>query len=301
MSPIQRAFRSTWLRRALWGLSSLLGLLVLVVTSLLLWIDTSAGRGFAARRAEEMVGERITGSMRIGSIDRIAHDVILARDVRFYSPSGAEVIVAQEVELDLRLLDAVGGRIATEYGIVRGGTVFLEPDSNGELGIDRAFRVPPDSEAGGGGTIDLANLHVSAVEIKVRSGGMPSTRVTRVSGVTRLWTPMPGAQARLHATNLAGRVEMDTPVPIVLNLTGGSLSYDGARVELARLDVRGKTGGSPMRLEATVSNPAEGARISAELTVDGTAGWMRSSPLILQGTLADLATSAFDLRVRSSP
>ena len=299
-SRIKRFARSTWVRRSAWILGVTLAVVGALALGVKLFLDSSWGRGVVASRVESLASDQIAGSMRIGGIDGIATDHVAAHDVRFYAPGGALVIVARKVDVDVGLLDLLRGRIAIASGDVRGGTVYISTDARGNLGLDMAFRTPRGGSSGGGQTIDLDEIHVSGVTVRVDVSGVPDVRVSGLNCVARIWTPTAGAKARLHATNLTGHVVVATPVPIRMQLTRGMIHYDGGHAELARVDVRGTMGGSPAGLEARVSMTRGDPRVVAQLTVAGTGGWIRSLPLIVQGTLADAASSSFELRVRTS-
>jgi len=299
VSRLQRFARSKWARRSAWVLALTVAVVGALALSAKLFLGSSWGRGVIASRVESLASDQIAGSMRIGGIDGIATDHVTAHDIRFFAPGGALVIVARRVDVDIRLLDLLRGRIEIASGDVRGGTVYLATDARGNLGLDMAFRTPRGSPSGGGQTIDLDKIHVSGVTVQVDVSGVPDVRVSGLNCVARIWTPAPGAKARLHATNLTGRVAVATPIPIRMQLTRGMIHYDGAHAELARVDVRGQMGGSPAGLAAKVSMRRGEPRVVAHLTVAGTGGWFRSLPLIVQGTLADIVSSSFELHVRT--
>lgn len=301
VSRIKRFARSKWTRRVVWILGVTLAVVGALALGVKLFLGSDWGRGVIAARVESLASDQIAGSMRVGGIDSVATDHVVAHDIRFFAPGGALVIEARKVDVDIRLLDLLRGRIEIASGDVRGGTVYLATDARGNLGLDKAFRMPRGSSSGGGQTIDLDKLHVSGVSVRVSVSGVPDVRVSSLNCVARIWTPEAGAKARLHATNLTGHVAVSTPVPIRMELTRGMIQYDGAHAQLARVEVDGTMGGSPAGLEATVSMRHGDPLVVARLTVAGTSGWFRALPLIVQGTLADVASSSFELHVQTSP
>ncbi len=228
VSRIKRFARSKWTRRIAWILGVTLAVVGALTLGAKLFLSSSWGRGVIASRVESLASGQIAGSMRIGGIDGIATDHVLAHDIRFFAPDGALVMDARRVDIDVRLLDLLRGRVEIASGDVRGGTIHLATDARGNLGLDMTFRAPRGSSSGGGQAIDLDKIHVSGVSVLASVSGVPDVRVTRLNCVAHIWTPEAGAKARLHATNVTGHVAVSTPVPIKMVLTRGMMRYDGA-------------------------------------------------------------------------
>ncbi len=290
-----------WVRRALWIAGSILVGTGALAAGLVLWINSSSGHAFVAGRIESMVNEKIKGSLRIGGVDRVSVDRLVAHDLRFSAPGGETVLFVRSAELDVQVLDLFRGHIAAASGRVRGGTLTVATDAHGELGLDQTFRSRPhEGSSEGGATIDLSNIEASGMTLRARVSEVPDATVTRMTFRARIWTPAAGAKVQLSASRITGHLAIATPMPIRMQVARGTLHYDGASAERARVDVRGTMGGSPVRLVTAVANHGSRPRISAMLTVKGTIGWLRSFPLIMQGTLADLVSSSFELRVRTT-
>ncbi len=299
LAGVVRVGRSKWGRRSAKIAAATIIIIVGIAVGLRFFVDSTSGRELIARQLESMVSDQIAGRMRIGHIDRVSVDHVVARDILFSSPRGDVVLRVRWANLDIRLFDLLRGHIATSRARLRGGTVYLETDPRGSLGLDQAFRARRGGSSGTT-TVDFDQLHVSGIELRARMSGMPDTRVTHVSGIVRVWTRAAGAKAQLRVTRVTGHVHVASPIPIAMVLGRGTFRYDEARIERTRLDVHGTMGGSPVRLEATVELHDEERLLVAQLTVDGVGGWIRSSPLITQATLADIFSPSFDLRVQTT-
>jgi uncharacterized protein involved in outer membrane biogenesis len=289
--------RSTWGRRLAKVAAVTVLIFVVASVALVLFVRSTSGRDFIARKIETLLSDQIAGSMTIGHIDRISPDHVVARNIRFLSPEGQLVVHARWADIDFRMFDLLRGHVATSRARVRGGAVYLDTDAQGDLGLDMAFR---GSGSGSGAlTVDFDQLRVTGILLRARMSGAPNARITRVSGDVRVWTETAGAKAQLLVSRLTGRVGIDSPIPIRMIVERGGFRYDGARIGRTHLDVHGTMGGSPVRLDVTVETDEEEPLVVAELTVDGVSGWIGSAPLITQATLAELFSPGFDLRVQT--
>lgn len=290
-----------WARRTLWITAALVVAIGSLIAGALFWADSSSGREYIARRLESLASEEIAGKMRIGRIDSISLGHVTAHEVRFLTPSDDLVILARRVELDVTMLDLLRGHVTIDGGSVRGGSLLLVTDHDGNLGLDRAFRSARRSTTSGDGvTVDLDRLAVSDLSVRVRAAGVPDIHVRGLGAIAHIYTSEPGAPAQVRASGVTGHVAVATPIPFDLVLARGTVRFDGSSVHRARVDVRGRMGGSRMRLETTVKMGRDHPRVVAQLTVDGTMGWIRSIPLIFQATVADITSSRFDLHVQSA-
>jgi len=271
----------------------------------LLWLRSSSGRGFVARRVESAVTKQIRGRLRIGAITRLSWAGVSAHDVRFAAPDGGDVIIVDDVDMAIRWGALLRGRLISPTATARGGRVVLREDRRGDLTIHTAMqgRAPAPSGAPSAespskeATVDLQRIDVSDVTLVAAVPGVPDARVTRIGGALRITVREPNGDLRLTLDDLSGRGHLDTPLPISLRLTGGTFRFESAGAERVRADARAVLGDNRVRIRCTVRPRGDAMRVAVRLALPSSAGPLDALPAIAQATALDLTSSSFDFTV----
>ncbi len=294
--------RNAWIRRLALGLVAFVALVAVCGGGFLLWLETSAGRRYVARRFEAGVTGQIRGRLSIAEVTGLSRRGLRAHGVRFVSPRGGEVLSVEDLELDVQWSALLRGRFISPRGRVKGGRVTLREGREGRLELDETFRSRESSGEGDAPSstdppIDLQHLAASGLTLTVRLRDVPSSQGTGVRGEFHVWVPTPGAPARLDVRELAGRVTIEAPLPIMLRVTTGTLRFDGGDRHRAEVNLRGSMGDARVRLETNVTADGDDARIAAHLTLAREASATDAIPLTLQAAVASMVSSRFRFTV----
>ncbi|MBK8169231.1 MAG: hypothetical protein IPK60_02665 [Sandaracinaceae bacterium] len=288
------------LRNWLIGIASVLGVIVLVATSGILWLTkTDAGRAKFARLFEKVIGTQIRGSMTVGRVVNVEWDNVHATEVVFRAADGQEVIHADDLQMDLQWFQMLRAHFIVPYAKIRGGRVFVRNDRQGKLALDTAFRgkTAGGQQEEGESPIDFQNLDIAGVDLLVRMEGVPDVTMHNIRTNMHMWVPNPGAPARFDMTRLRANIDIQTPIPFTIRTSGGQIQYDGGSSRRANVDLRGEVSGAEARLTTRVVVRRDEPHIKTTLHLQNVGGWLANAPLILQASVANIATDAFEFSV----
>lgn len=261
------------MRKSIGLLAMLAGALASLVLSTLVHLDTRTGRRAFADALERLVDGEIQGSLRIGSIDELSADRIVARDVLVSSAEGRPALRLDHVELDPAPSRLFGERtIAVERARIRGARLWMIEDRDG-LRLEVAFdsEAPPSPRGGPPTTfIDLDGIVFSGLESEWRLGGGPPFTIGDASGLLRVRTDERGdVVARFD--RIEGLARFDLPL---VDVTAGVRTASG-RVHagyrrVGAFDIELDVAGSPLHVALDLLDGGpRGIEVRAETGTDG--------------------------------
>lgn len=297
--------RHPWLRRVLWSLLVLVGLIVVSAGVFGLWLNGAAGRRYLARRIESFINGEIRGSISIAEITKLTRRGIVARDVRFRAPGGEQVIVVRDVDLEVRWSAALHGHFVSPRTTVRGGRVVLH-ERSGTLTIESTFQGPPSPQGEPSrppttgpqpSNVVFERIAASDLTLVTAVPGVPDARVSDISTVLAIDVREPGGRPLLTLESVTGSVHLDTPITIRMRFTGGTFRFASGDRERVRANITAVLDDNRVRLRCTTTVRGDTPRVSVRLILPESAGPLDSLPTIAQVGLADLFSSNFDFSV----
>ena len=272
-------------RALFWTLIALLATAAALTLALSIYMRTDAGRRSAAAQIEKVVTDNIPGQLRIGSVQHVGFDRVVARDVRFYHPSGKVVLLAKHAEVVPDLAMALSGKLGFERAAVDGGFIELAIDPDGRLSLEAALDAPSEpgvpDDPNGGLHYWLRSMHTQHLTTVFALSKAMTYRVydtTGFVGVRRIDTP--GVQVTLE--KISGRVEPELAgVKVKLAQVEGWAR--GKELHIAHFDAQLGVGSgelrslvdyfdrkqAPLKLKIQHSDGIEGTLMSALLRVSG--------------------------------
>ena len=285
-------------------------LLVLVASAgvLIGWLQSESGRRYLARRIESSVSKEIRGTLHIGAITALTRRGVSGRDVRFTAPGGGDVIVIEDVDLTVRWLPLLRGRLISPLARVKGARVVLREGRDGELTIEETMRgrssaaggqtsQPGRREEQGETTLDLQRIELSDTTFVSNVSNVPDARVTGIRGRLQITVREPDEEPVLTLRGFSGRGRLDTPIPIELGLSEGTFRFDATSADRVQANARTEFDANRAAIRCTARVEGDDTRVAVRLSMPEDAGALAGLPLIMQGNALDLASSSFDFSV----
>jgi len=196
-----------------WGLGILVGLIAVGTAGVLFLTETEAGLRYAERQLERFVSDQIPGAMEIGNLEAIDFAATEATDVVFSAPDGSPVINVEHTRIEWDLRKLLSGSIAFRRASTRGGFVEIQMRPSGRLTIQDVFASEePQDQSGEPTELDLENMHVEDMAVRLSFTGPVEFVVNEVEGFVRVWRhDTPGTRVRLD------RVEGVFDEPFILD------------------------------------------------------------------------------------
>lgn len=216
--------RKRWHRVSLWLLAFVT---VAPVAAMLVLSCTDFGRRQTARAIETLVSRELPGHMEIGTLTRVGAPTVV-EDLRFFHPSGREVLHVRHAEIYFDPLDALRGKLTFKRALARGGRLLLSVDPDGRPSIEAALDFPShgtDPDPNGGLHYAMRDITVDGLLLVMRFS-TESYRVRDVHGLVTI------------------RRELTEGIRVELSAVRGPVEPEiaGQRVVLRRVDgwVHGK-------------------------------------------------------------
>lgn len=274
---------------------------------LLGWLQSDSGRRYLARRIESTVSKEIRGTLHIGAISALTWRGVSGRDVRFTAPGGGDVIVIENVDLTVRWLPLLRGRLVSPVARVKGARVVLREGRDGELTIDTTMRSrssssgarssPPRRAEQGETTVELQRIELSDTTFVSNVSDVPDARVTGLRGTLQITVRKPDEEPVLTLRRFSGRGRLDTPIPIEMDLSEGTFHFDATSSDRVRADARTEFDANRASIRCTARVEGDDTRVAVRLSMPPDAGALAGLPLIMQGNALDLASSNFEFSV----
>ncbi len=300
-------FRGTRLRTFLRVALVVLLVLVASVAVLIGWLQSDSGRRYLARRIESSVSKEIQGTLHIGAITALTTRGVSGRDVRFTAPGGGDVIVIENVDLDVRWLPLVRGRLVSPRARVKGARVVLREGRDGELTIKTTMRSRTSSSGGrssqprreeaGETTVDLQHIELSDTTFVSNVSDVPDARVTGIRGTLQITVRKPDEEPVITLRRFSGRGRLDTPIPIEMGLTDGTFRFDATSSDRVQANARTEFDANRASIRCTARVVGDDTRVAVRLSMPEDAGALAGFPVIMQGNALDLASSNFEFSV----
>jgi translocation and assembly module TamB len=320
-----------WVRRVVWGVLGLVGVVVLLVAVAVAWLTAPAGERWLRGKAVTLANEQLSGKLEAGEVDLSLSGLTL-RDVKLYTPEGE--LVAEVALIDARLLLAPLALQQVELTSARleRPRLYLVQDERG-LNLARALepRQPkleePDKGPGSlrlslrdfqleDGYVDL-RMETEQEPRQVRledfdasgSGGYGAAKQTfrvQLEATGGLALPVSGPvklslRGQGEGQNLSADVDL-TLAGLETVARGGMRSMDDAWVELKRLSLEPDTARAlvpsyPLLVPVTVEGNARKQGAVAQANLDVKAG---SATLDVDGSfnLTTLRSDGLTLKAR---
>ncbi|MDQ3030998.1 MAG: hypothetical protein M3Y87_01155 [Myxococcota bacterium] len=265
-------------RRALVALGGTIGIVLLALVATLaaarLHLELPVGRRAIGDAIERLVSSEIRGTLRIGHVDEVGLDRMLARDVEIRTPAEdgqeAEVVLrldSVELDPDLGRLFAER-RIATASGRVDGGLLRMTEGDDG-LTIERALDPPSPGVGPPSFFIDFAGLHFEGLQTRWALQGAPSFRIDDVSGFTSIRTDEQGNVA-MRFDRLAGELRTTgLPIEVSAGVRRASGRVHSGWERMGLFDIELDVAGSPLELELELIDRDGGIQVRAQMDADG--------------------------------
>lgn len=250
--------------------ATLLGGVAARALSAMLHPDTRIGRRALGDALEAWIGGEIRGDLRIGHVDDVGRDRIVARDVLFTSPAGEPAL-----RLDHVVLDPAPSRLPFERTLairsayVRGARLWMIDRGDG-LRVERALDSIPDA-AGGPPSVflDLDGILFEGLESEWRIGTAPPFEIQRAPGLMRVRTD-PRGNVVLRFDRVVARAEFDLPLfDVFAGVSRASGRVHAGHRRMGAFDVELDVAGSPLELALDRIDGPGGLRVRAETGARG--------------------------------
>lgn len=250
--------------------ATLLGGAAALVLSAMLHLDTRVGRRALGDALEAWIGDEIRGDLRIGHVDDVGRDRIVARDVLFTSATGEPALRLDHVVLDpapSRLL--LERTIAIDSAYVRGARLWMIDRGDG-LRIERALDSVPDPASGPPSVfLDFDAILFEGLESEWRLGDAPPFEIQRASGLMRVRTDRLG-NVVLRFDRITGQAEFDLPLfDISAPVRSASGRVHAGYRRMGAFDVELELAGTPVDVALDLIDAPGGVRVRAETGARG--------------------------------
>lgn len=250
--------------------ATLLGGSAALVLSAMLHLDTRLGRRALGDLLEAWIGGEIRGDLRIGHVDDVGRDRIVARDVLFTSPSGEPAL-----RLDQVVLDPAPSRFLFEHTIavrsayVRGARLWMVDRGDG-LRVERALdSIPRPSDGAPSVFLDFDGILFEGLDSEWRLGDAPPFEIDHASGLMRVRTDSRG-NVVLRLDRITGRAEFDLPLfDVSAGVRHASGRVHAGYRRMGAFDVELDVAGSPLELALELDDAPDGLRVRAETGARG--------------------------------
>lgn len=302
LAPKPPKQRGRWRRRLLVVLAIFSLLAIVVPLGLRMWLSSEAGRDTVARAIERFASDGIRGSLTIGGIDRISTDGVIGHDIRFFDEDGHLVIEARQADVAIDWAELLRGHVVSPHGHASGGRVVIESMPSGQLRIDRAFEPPNPGPAGqpvGDDVVRFEALVTSGVDVRIAVRDAPGVTITGLSAILLFRAPDHGS-AHLRADRIRGGLTIAAPIPVGMDVRGGTLTLIGDSRRRADMRLPTIIGGQRVQMNVRVlADAQERMRVQVHLRPEEVGGLFTAAPLLLQalaaGALSDMVDTTVDM------
>ncbi len=261
------------------------------------WVASEDGRAWATLRAEAAISDAIAGRLRLGNITSIDLDEITIDRAVLEGPNGQRVLIARNVRVEPDWFGFLRGQIAADRVRVQSGRVWLRFDDDGALSLGEALRsVERSDDALPANAIRIDRLSFAHARAFLDLPSVPPTEVRDVSGQATVAIER-GRGPRIDVRNLAGTLRVAAPLPLTERFARGRVRYVEGAQERVVVDLPGRMGGAPARLEVAVHGRDDAFRVHLAISTPDRPALLAAMPAIAQApVLAAHDTYTFALR-----